>query len=86
MQIVLNITAEVFKQLLEYSNFKRNAQMCYRSHVDKQTKTKFMKATAKCSMLLIASQFPAGCFRHCFCTVTFDREGLIAGGPHNLCV
>lgn len=27
--------------------------MCYRSHVDKQTKTKFMKATAKCSMLLI---------------------------------
>ena len=62
--------------------------MCYRSHVDTQTKPKFIKATAKCSILLIIMlhNFLLGDFDNCFCTVTFDREGLITGGPHNLCV
>ena len=63
--------------------------MCYRSHVDTQTKPKFMKATAKCSILLIIMlhNFLLGDFDNCFCTVTFDREGLITGGPtQSVCV
>ena len=49
--------------------------MCYRSHVDTQTKPKFIKATAKCSILLIIMlhNFLLGDFDNCFCTVTFDR-------------